>query len=133
MTMDFPAPVPEIPVTDMMKALTDYSNVLGYTIDWGGDEGGIAGISRGQCRMFLTNAAFRQHYKNAGPVMTWLNVDSQEQVDDLYDLWTSYNAIIVSRPESKPWGLYEFTAADPDGNMFRVFHDVATPKREEGF
>lgn len=131
MTMDFPPPVPEIPVTDMAKALSYYSDVLGFTIDWGGEEGGIAGITRGQCIMFLTTFAFRQHYKNAGPIMTWLNVGSQQQVDELYELWTSYHANIVSPPGSKPWGLYEFTAADPDGNMFRVFYDVATPKREE--
>jgi hypothetical protein len=33
-------------------------------------------------------------------------------------------------PESKSWGLHEFTAADPDGNLFRVFYDFATPERE---
>ena len=27
-------------------------------------------------------------------------------------------------------GLHEFTAADPDGNLFRVFYDFATPERE---
>ena len=39
-------------------------------------------------------------------------------------------AILLSEPESKPWGLHEFTAADPDGNRFRVFYDFATPERE---
>jgi hypothetical protein len=29
----------------------------------------------------------------------------------------------------KPWGLHEFTAADPDGNLFRVFYDFGTPGR----
>jgi len=36
---------------------------------------------------------------------------------------------LLSAPESKPWGLHEFTAADLDGNLFRVFHDFATPIR----
>ena len=31
----------------------------------------------------------------------------------------------------KPWGLHEFTVADPDGNLFRVFYDFATPEREK--
>lgn len=30
----------------------------------------------------------------------------------------------------KEWGLYELTAADGDGNLFRVFYDVAAPERE---
>jgi len=31
----------------------------------------------------------------------------------------------------KSWGLHEFTAADPDGNLFRVFYDFATPELEQ--
>jgi hypothetical protein len=34
-------------------------------------------------------------------------------------------ARIVSPPESKPWKLHEFTAADLDGNLIRVFYDFA--------
>lgn len=34
-------------------------------------------------------------------------------------------ADIVSAPEPKPWKLHEFTAADLDGNLFRVFYDFA--------
>lgn len=81
--------------------------------------------------MFLTNEAFRTHYRNVGPALVWLNLDSKEQVNALYALWVSGQAKIVSPPESKPWGLHEFTAADLDGNLFRVFYDFATPERED--
>lgn len=128
--MEFPGAVPEIPVSDLQKALAYYENNLGFTIDWGGEEGGIAGISKGQCRMFLTDAAFRAHYLNGGPVLVWLNLDSKEQVNELYRLWSASQTKIVSPPESKPWGLHEFTVADPDGNLFRIFYDFATPERE---
>jgi hypothetical protein len=37
----------------------------------------------------------------------------------------------ISAPESKSRGLHEFTAADPDGNLFRVFYDFATPERSK--
>jgi len=37
-----------------------------------------------------------------------------------------HNAELISTPESKPWGLHGFTAADPDGNLFRVFYDFRT-------
>jgi len=57
----FPGAVPEIPVTDINKATAYYESSVGLDIDWGGAEGGIAGISKADCRMFLTNPAFRMH------------------------------------------------------------------------
>lgn len=128
--MKFPGAIPEIPVTDIRAAAAYYQRSLGFTIDWGGESGDIAGISRGQCRLFLTNGAFREGYGNAAPVLFWLNVDSKEAVNELHDLWRKSDAKIVEAPESKSWGLYEFTAADIDGNLIRVFYDFATPERE---
>jgi uncharacterized glyoxalase superfamily protein PhnB len=132
MNAEFPGAVPEIPVSDIATALEYYDSRLGFTIDWGDQGGGgIAGISKGNCRMFLTNAAFREHYGNTGPVLIWLNLSSKEEVDALYQLWSGNEARIISAPESKSWGLHEFTAADPDGNLLRVFYDFATPEREK--
>lgn len=127
----FPAAIPEIPVSDINAALQYYSTRLGFTIDWNDQGGGgIAGISQGECRLFLTNTAFREHYGNNGPVLIWLNLDSKEAVDALHELWRANQATIIAPPESKPWGLHEFTAADPDGNRLRVFFDFATPERD---
>ena len=75
MKSKFPGAVPEIPVRDINEAAAYYESNLGFTVDWGGEELGLAGISKGNCR------------------------------------------------------VHEFTAADPDGNLFRVFYDFATPKR----
>jgi predicted lactoylglutathione lyase len=125
MKPEFPPAVPEIPVSDITKAAAYYQNVLGFTLDWGGEDGGIAGVSKGHCRMFLTNPAFRESYGNASPVLIWLNLNSKVEVDDLYRLWKDSQARIVSEPEDKPWKLHEFTAADLDGNQFRVFYDFS--------
>src|ERR1700737_2179579 len=57
--MTFPAPVPEIPAANVDKAAAYYVNTLGFTSGWGDDQGGIAGISRGNCRLFITNQSFR--------------------------------------------------------------------------
>jgi len=130
MNFEFPGAVPEIPVSDIKKAAAYYESNLGFSIDWGGEDGGIAGISKGHCRMFLTNGAFREQYLNDGPVLVWLNLSSKEQVNELYALWSTSQAKIVSPPQSKPWGLHEFTVADLDGNLFRIFYDFATPERE---
>jgi hypothetical protein len=48
--MHFPPAVPEIPVSNVEKAAEYYVNVLGFHFDWGNDQGGIGGISQGECR-----------------------------------------------------------------------------------
>lgn len=122
---EFPAAAPEIPVTDMNAALEYYQQKLGFTVDWGGSDGGIAGISKGQCRMFLTDRDFRKEHGNAPPVMIWINLNSKDEVDELYEIWSAAEARIISPPASKPWKLHEFTASDLDGNLFRVFYDFS--------
>ena len=125
MKREFPAAVPEIPVTDMNAALDYYQHKLGFNVDWGGADGGIAGISNGHCRLFLTTPDFRAQHGNTAPVVIWLNLNSKEEVDDLYAIWNASGARIISPPESKPWELHEFTASDLDGNLFRVFYDFS--------
>lgn len=130
MIPELPGAVPEIPVSDVAAATEYYRDKLSFSVDW--LEAGIAltGISRDQCRLFLAGPAFREESGNAVPVSIWLNLSSKGEVDDLHRAWRSTQAILLSDPESKPWGLHEFTAADPDGNRFRVFYDFATPERE---
>jgi predicted lactoylglutathione lyase len=130
MKTGFPGAVPEIPVSDIATAAAYYQNNLGFDLDWSEEELGLAGISKGNCRMFLANQEFRKGYGNVGPMLIWLNLGSKDEVDDLYRVWSASHARLMSGPESKPWGLHEFTAADPDGNLFRVFYDFATPERE---
>jgi uncharacterized glyoxalase superfamily protein PhnB len=119
----FPAPVPEIPAANVDKTAAYYVDTLGFTFDWGDDQGGIAGISRGSCRLFITNRSFRESYGNLSAILFWLNLNSKAEVDKLFAQWKAANAKIVSEPEDKPWKLREFTAADLDGNLIRVFYD----------
>jgi uncharacterized glyoxalase superfamily protein PhnB len=124
MNDDFPGAVPEIPVADVDQAAAYYRDRLGFTIQWGDEDGGgIGGIWKGGCRLFLTNAAFRKGYGNPGPVVIWLNLNSENEVEALHGDWSRLGARIVSPPESKPWKLHEFTASDLDGNFIRVFYD----------
>jgi catechol 2,3-dioxygenase-like lactoylglutathione lyase family enzyme len=122
--------VPEIPVSDVTAATAYYRDNLGFTVDWVAGDIALAGISRDSCRLFLAGPLFRKERGNAGPALTWLNLSSIAEVNDLHQAWRATDAILLSAPESKPWGLREFTAADPDGNLFRVFYDYATPERE---
>ena len=129
MRSEFPGAVPEIPVKDIYDAMLYYRDNMGFTLDWGGEELGLAGISKGNCRMFLANGEYRKERGNAGPSLIWLNLENKEAVDELHRTWTLSQAKLISAPESKPWGLHEFTAADPDGNLFHVFYDCATAER----
>jgi len=130
MIPELPGAVPEIPVSDVTAAAKYYRENLRFNVDWVAEDIALAGISRGECRLFLAGPPFRQERGNISPVLTWLNLNSKTDVDDLHRAWRATNAILPSAPESKSWGLHEFTAADPDGNLFRVFYDFATPERE---
>jgi len=124
MIAELPAAVPEIPVTDMTRALQYYEARLGFKVDWGRDGGGIAGISQGHSRIFLTDHEIRDYFGSRPPVVVWLNLDSKEEVDDLHRRWVSNGASILHPPESKEWSrLHEFVATDPDGNFIRVFYN----------
>lgn len=65
-------------------------------------------------------------------MVIWLNLDSRKEVDELYEAWNGRGARIVSKPESKPWHLHEFTAADQDSNLLRVFYDFAWELPDRG-
>ena len=125
MLTGFPKAVPEIPVKDVEKAAGYYCDVLGFHFDWGNDQGGIGGISQGECRLFLTNASFREQYGATGSVVVWLNLHSKGEVDELYQRWKDAGARILAEPEDKPWRLREFRVMDLDGNHLRVFYDFS--------
>lgn len=131
MLSTFPQAVPEIPVNNVEKAAEYYVDVLGFHFDWGDDQGGIGGISQGECRMFLTNEQFRKPYGTSGPVIVWLNLGSRHEVDELYQRWRTAGAKILAAPEDKPWHLREFRVADLDGNQLRVFYDFSSDVRPE--
>jgi uncharacterized glyoxalase superfamily protein PhnB len=130
MLASFPKAIPEIPVRNVETAADYYVNVLGFSFDWGDDRGGVGGISRGECRMFLTNARFREHHNTAGAVIVWLNLNSKDEVDELYQRWRDAGARILAEPEDKPWHLREFRVSDLDGNQLRVFYDFSWELRE---
>lgn len=121
-----PQAVPEIPVRSVSEAAQYYTRVLGFELDWGDDEGGIGGVSHGDCRLFLTNLPFRAVHGPQAPVISWLNLNSRSEVDELFERWLQAGARVVESVQDKPWKLREFRVADPDGNQLRVFYDFSS-------
>jgi uncharacterized glyoxalase superfamily protein PhnB len=124
--LTFPAPVPEIPTANVGRAAAYYVETMGFTLDWMSDRDGIAGISRGDCRLFLASPSFRESNRNVSPIVFWINLNSKAEVDELVAQWKTAGARIVSEPADTPWNIREFIAADPDGNLIRVFYDFGT-------
>ena len=128
MTAKLPTPIPQIPVSDLERAIAFYQLRLGFTLDWK-HENLIAGVSRHEARLFLEQVTGEPLH----PVRVWFNLDSASEVEALHREWVGAGVPMVSAPEQKPWGLYEFTASDGDGNSYRVFHDTETPKRQQAW
>jgi catechol 2,3-dioxygenase-like lactoylglutathione lyase family enzyme len=126
--MKLPAPVPQIPVSDLERAISFYHSRLGFVLDWKYEDG-LAGVSRDEARLFLDRMVVGALH----PVRVWLNLESISAVDALHREWQRSGVPIPAAPAQKPWGIYEFIAEDSDGNSFRVFYDTTTPaKQKEG-
>jgi catechol 2,3-dioxygenase-like lactoylglutathione lyase family enzyme len=124
MSISLPIPIPQVPVRDLDRAISFYQSRLGFSLDWK-HEDGLAGISRENARLFLDRVVEGRLH----PVRIWLNLRSVSEVDALYREWNESQVPISAAPEQKPWGLYEFTAEDCDGNSYRIFHDTETPRK----
>ncbi len=98
--MIFPAPVPDVPATSVEEAAAYYVNALGFTLDWGDEKGGIAGISRGNCRLFITNRPFRESHGNVAPILFWLNLKSKAEVDALFEQWRLHTRRSFTSPRT---------------------------------
>jgi uncharacterized glyoxalase superfamily protein PhnB len=108
-------PVPELPVTDVERAQRYYRDVLGFEINWLDPSKDIGAVSRGPVVLF-----FRKRPSPFEPCVHWLFA---EKLDATYDEMRSAGATIVQALARKPWGLRQFTIADPDGNYFHIYVD----------
>lgn len=120
--MKLPSPVPEFPVSDLQASSAFYEKRMGFSIDWT-YENFFAGLSKDATRIFLRRRT-EQEEEQGYSVLVWLNLDSPSEVDQLYEEWKRSGVRITGELETKPYNLREFTAQDPDGNRFRVFHDL---------
>src|SRR5438552_16775181 len=101
MSEEFPSAVPEIRVSNVARAAVYYENCLGFHWDWGVE--GMGQVSRGGCRIFLTDNASRGDVSRETPVVIWMNLNDKAEVDELCESWSGSDAQIVEEHESRHW------------------------------
>src|SRR5476649_2957547 len=112
MAQTFHRVIPVLRVNDVDASLAYYVGVLGFTMDWRGDDGNVmASVSRGGCNLFLASG------DQGHPVsLMWIGVSD---VDALHDELLARDARVRHPPTNYPWGSRELHVEDPDGNVLR--------------
>jgi catechol 2,3-dioxygenase-like lactoylglutathione lyase family enzyme len=102
--------IPVLAVSDMQVSIRFYRDVLGFSLDWGGenDSSHIASVSRDGHAVMLER---RQPF---APGCVWIGGSI------LVSLWdrirSRADVIVVQRPTNQPWAL-EMRINDPDANV----------------
>lgn len=115
---------PVLCVNDMRKSLAHYKDVLGFDITWtwsesdAFDEPGeptFSCVTRGDYSLFLCE-------QGQGTPGAWicLNVNTRDELSQLFDEYKNSGAEIVQDPTDEPWGMCEMVVKDMDGNVFRM-------------
>lgn len=115
--MSFPTNVemidPILPVGDLTRSLTYYTDVLGFdAADW--NTGDFTAVSLAGHGIYLA-----QGMQGRPGTWVWVGVGDVRAVHELYE---ARGAIIRLPPTAYPWAL-EMQIEDPDGNVLRFGSD----------
>jgi predicted enzyme related to lactoylglutathione lyase len=102
--------VPILRVRNLAASIDFYTKVLGFRVDWGGESGIMASVSRDRGSLMLCQG----DQGNAG-TWVWIGV---EDADALHRELSAAGAKIPLPPTNYPWAL-EFHVQDPDGHVLR--------------
>ena len=104
---------PVLRVNDLAASLDYYVRVLGFHLDWAGDDGSsFASVSRNDCHLFLAAG-------DQGHPGTWVWVGVSD-VDALHEELLAKGARVRQPPTNYPWGSRELHVEDLDGNVLRL-------------
>ena len=107
-----------------LRTSTDfYTNVLGFSRDFGDESDGWSWLSRDGFRVGLGECANEPPAGTLGDhsYIAYVTVDD---VDAVYSDFVSRGARISRAPESKPWGMREFALKTPDGHRITFGSEV---------
>lgn len=105
---------PILRVADLEASLVYYTEVLGFTRDWG--DRLFAQVTRGDASLMLSRG-------DQGHAGTWVYVGVSD-ADALLAELQPRGAIVRHPPTNYPWGARELHVSDPDGHVLRFGSDA---------
>jgi uncharacterized glyoxalase superfamily protein PhnB len=102
-------------VRDLRTATDFYVNALGLHRDFGDESDGWSWLSRGNFRVGLGECPDAVPANELGD-HSYVAYVSVDDIDRLYAELVSRGAPIRTPPETKPWGMREFTLHTPEGH-----------------
>jgi predicted lactoylglutathione lyase len=109
--------IPILRVQSLSASIDFYIRVLGFQVDWGGDEWGIASVSRDSRPIMLC-----QGEQGQPGTWVWIGV---EDVETIYRVCAARGATIRQTPTNYSWA-YEMRIEDPDGHVLRIGSEPRT-------
>jgi catechol 2,3-dioxygenase-like lactoylglutathione lyase family enzyme len=103
--------IPILRVNSLAASIHYYVNVLGFRVDWGGeDQSTFASVSRDGRSIMLSQG-------EQGQPGTWLWI-GVENIEPLYADYSAKGVKFREPPTNYPWA-YEMKVEDPDGHVLR--------------
>jgi predicted lactoylglutathione lyase len=99
--------VPVLPVRDLSRSVAFYTDSLGFTVDWIGEQKLAASVSRDHCCIML-----RKVEQWAGPTWVWIGLHN----DSLFQSFRAKGVKVHQEPRNERWA-YEMKFEDIDGNI----------------
>ena len=136
MTVDTPAIVPELDVSDLDRSLAVYVDVLGFVCTFQRPEERFAYLVRERAHLMLEEATGPGRRFGAAPLEFPFGrgVNLQIEVSAVDPLYASVQraGLVVPIPLEERWyrqdaveaGNRQFVVADPDGYLLRFFQDL---------
>jgi uncharacterized glyoxalase superfamily protein PhnB len=106
-------------VSDLAAAVKYYCEVLGFEKDFQFEK--YAGVKSGRVSIHLNG------YDHAKPVGVGKIYIYCEDVDAYYAEIKAKGAILKNEPRDYPYGMRDFQALDPDGNLVNFGMESKTP------
>jgi len=97
--------IPVLPVRELKRSLSFYTDILGFKLDWSGDS--VCSVSRDSCAIMLSAAV-----KPAGAAWVWIGLED----DSLFAEFQKRGVKVRQEPLNHSWA-WEMKFEDPDGNV----------------
>jgi len=100
--------IPVLPVSDLAASVEFYTDILGFSLDWGDVQNdSVCSVSRdGRPIMLMKRPA------PSPPTWVWIGLED----DSLFDEVRAKGVKVLQEPLNRPWA-YEMKIADIDGNV----------------